>query len=114
VNAAAPRPPDPRHSRIVVRTAAIWVGLHVLLLIGIDAQVLAECRGSTEPTLFGGCGANVGLVALAIGWIQLLYGALAGVILLLVHRIAVAQGVFIASAAVAVLFTVLCFGAAAV
>jgi hypothetical protein len=51
-------------------------------------------------------------VALAIGWIQLLYGGLITLILFIRKNMALGQGVLIGTAAVTFLFTALCFGAA--
>jgi hypothetical protein len=107
--------PDARHNQIVVRTIAIWIGIHVALLAAFGGwTAYAACAGTSAGAGFlGGCGTAVGLIALAIGWLQLIYGVVLGVILLIVRRTAIAQGVFIACAAVVVLYTVLCFGAAA-
>jgi hypothetical protein len=102
------------HSRTVVTTLAIWIGVHVVLLLGVGVPGYLECRApfSTTSSIFGGCGASLGLVALAIGWIQLLYGGVVTLILFIRRSLAVGQGVLIGTAAVTFLFTALCFGAA--
>jgi hypothetical protein len=103
------------HSRVVVTTFVIWTALHVLLLLGLGLPGYLDCRGQPDSTrnVFGGCGISLGLVALGIGWIQLLYGGLATLVLFIRRNMAVGQGVLIGAAAVTLLFTALCFGATA-
>src|ERR1044071_6405167 len=97
---------SPDHSRRVVTTLLVWIA------VGVPGYI--DCRGqaSSSDNVFGGCGVSLGLVALAIGWIQLLYGGVVTLILFIRHRLAVGQGVLIGAAAVTFLFTAVCFGAA--
>jgi hypothetical protein len=108
----APREQDPRHSRRVVTSIAAWIVLHLIVLLGFGVPVYTRCLGeTTTATVSSGCGVNLGLVALLIGWVQLFYGVIGG--LIVAHwRTAIGQGIMIGSAAVTLLFTVLCFGAA--
>jgi len=111
---AAPRqgrpPPDPNHGRTVMRTIVAWIGVHILLLVALAVPSYAQCTGQPS-NFFGSCGLNIGLTALAIGVAQLVYGVIAGAVLTLNRRTAIAQGLFISAAALVVLFTAACFGA---
>ena len=84
------------HDRTVLRTAAFWILAHLLIWVVLSA-----------PDNFRGIGAA--LAALLIGGAQLLYGPIVGFIIRR-HQLANSQGVFIGTAAVALLHTVLCFG----
>jgi hypothetical protein len=103
--------PDPNHGRIVMRTIVAWIGVHTLLLAALAAPSYAQCTGQSANA-FASCGISIGLTALAIGLAQLVYGVIAGAVLTLRRRTAIAQGLFISAATVAVLFTAVCFGAA--
>jgi hypothetical protein len=98
-----------------MRTIVAWVGVHILILVAVALPGYTQCTGQSAPAsnLFTGCGITVGLTALAIGVAQLVYGVVAGVVLAIGRRTAIAQGLFISSATLAVVFTALCFGAAA-
>jgi hypothetical protein len=95
--------PDPRHGRKVLITAGIWIGAHVVLLAAFDVPIYAGCGGGS------GCGIGLALVALTIGWVQLIYGVIVGAVLSR-SRPAISQGVFIGTGAVTLGFTFLCFG----
>ena len=100
-------------SRRVVITLLIWIALHVLLLIAVGVPGYAECRaGSTPQSGIFTCGSSLGIIALAIGWIQLIYAAVIALILFTRKQNAIGQGVLIGMAAVTLLFTALCFGVA--
>jgi hypothetical protein len=113
VSQADARRRDPRHDQAVLRTLAVWIGVHLLLVAAIGGPPFVACQSREQATnLFGGCGQNLALIAAVIGWIQLIYGLVAGAIILLRGKhMAVGQGIFIATSAVAILFTALCFGA---
>ena len=101
------------HSRRVVTTLIVWIGLHVLLLVGVGLPGYAECRSGSAPQsgIFT-CGSSLGVIALAIGWIQLIYGGVIALVLFVRKQMAIGQGVLIGMAAVTLLFTALCFGVA--
>jgi hypothetical protein len=110
--AHGPPPHDPNHSRTVMRTIVAWIGVHVLLLVAVGLSAYTQCTGQPATGgIFGGCGLNVGLTALAIGVAQLVYGVIAAAVLAMNRRTAIAQGLFISAATVVVLFTAVCFGA---
>jgi hypothetical protein len=96
----------------VLTALGIWVGAHVLLLVVLAVPGYAECQGGppSSNNLFGGCGIGVGLTALAIGWIQPIYGVVAIIVAFRRHQTAVAQGLVIGVCGVTLLFTALCFG----
>ena len=75
----------------------------MLLLAAFDVPLYAGCGGSSS------CGIGLGLVALAVGWVQLIYGVIVGAVLSR-SRPAISQGVFIGAGAVTLGFTFLCFG----
>jgi hypothetical protein len=104
---------QPNHDRIVLLTVVGWFAAHLLLLAILGMPSYLECRGTPQPprSLFLGCGVRLGLTALGIGGVQVPYGLIAG-LSLRQPRPAVAQGILIGTGAVALLFTVLCFGAA--
>jgi hypothetical protein len=106
----ADRPAD--QSRRVLSALGIWVGAHVLLLAALAIPGYVECQGSppSSNNLFGGCGIGVGLTALAIGWLQPIYGVVGIIVAFRTHRTAIAQGLVIGVCAVTLLFTALCFG----
>jgi hypothetical protein len=94
--------PDPRHGRKVLITAGVWVAAHLAILAAFDVPMYATCSGSE-------CGLGLALTALAIGWVQLIYGVIVGAVLSR-SRPAISQGVFIGTGAVTLGFTFLCFG----
>ena len=98
-----------------MRTIVAWVGVHILILVAVALPGYLQCTGQAAPAnyLFTRCGITVGLTALAIGVAQLVYGVIAGAVLALNRRTAIAQGLFISAASLAIVFTALCFGAAA-
>jgi hypothetical protein len=100
------------HGQLVGRTIAIWVLVHVLLVAVLGGSGYVQCRGSA-PSTGAGCGVGLGLVTLAIGWIQAVYGLLAALILTRRGRTAIGQGLVIASSVLALVFTGVCFAAAA-
>ena len=106
-NRRGPRPRDPHHSRIVAYTIAAWIAAHAVLLAVIAGPACALGGGPSA-----GCGLAVALISLGIGTLQLGYGLVAGA-LVSSRRPAVAQGLFIGAAIVALTFTVLCFTAPA-
>ena len=99
------RTPDPMHGRKVLITAAIWFGAHLVILAAVDVPMYAGCSSSSSSE----CGLGLALTALAIGWIQLVYGLITGAVLSR-SRPAIAQGVFIGTGMVTLGFTFLCFG----
>jgi hypothetical protein len=103
----------PNHSRLVVTALVAWIAIHVVALLAFGLPGYVDCRSQPATSgLFAGCGVSVGVIALAIGWIQLLYGGVVALVLFANKRLAIGQGVLIGMAAVTLLFTVLCFGAA--
>jgi len=109
-----PPPSDPNHGRTVMRTMVAWIGVHILVLVAVALPGYTQCTGQTGSAnnLFAGCGITIGLTALGIGAAQLVYGVIAAVVLAMNRRTAIAQGLFISAAAVAVGFTAVCFGTA--
>jgi hypothetical protein len=99
---------DPKHDQTVLLAIAGWFAAHVLLLALLGGPAYVQCQGSPA---FPGCGAGLGLTALSIGWVQLVYG-LPVAFIVRGKRSAVAQGIFIGTGVVSGLFTVLCFGSA--
>jgi hypothetical protein len=106
-----PRPREANYSRVVLIALAAWIAAHLALLAALGLPAYAACRAGETTSGSLGCGINLGLTALAIGWLQPVYGV---VIALVVRprRTAVAQGIFIGIGVVTLLFTVLCFGGA--
>ena len=105
---ARERTRDPKHDQSVVLAIAAWFGAHVVVLALVGGLAYVQCQGST---VFPGCGAGLGLTALSIGWVQLVYG-LPVAFIVRAKRPAVAQGIFIGTGVVSGLFTVVCFGSA--
>ena len=107
------RPRDPNHTRNVLLALALWMAAHLLLLAAIGLPAYQTCqRGPPNSTEFlGGCGMALGLTALAVGWLQPVYGVVIALIALRLNT-AIAQGIFIAIGITALLFTALCFGGA--
>jgi hypothetical protein len=107
-----PRPREANYSRVVLIALAAWIAVHLALLAALGLPAYAACRaGETSSGSLTSCGINLGLTALAIGWIQPFYGVVIGLIVR-PRRTAVAQGIFIGLGVVTMLFTVLCFGGA--
>jgi hypothetical protein len=84
-----------------------WMAAHLLLLAAIALPAYQACLRAQQS-----CGTELGLTALAIGWIQPFYGIVIALILRRRQR-AVAQGILTALGVTTLLFTVLCFGGAA-
>ncbi len=110
--AQEPRSRDPRHGQIVGLTIAIWILVQVGLALALGLPDYLSCRQAGQPAHPTGCGVNLGIVFVVVGFGQLLYSA---IIALIAYRLRppVAQGILIAMSIVVVLFTVVCFGAAA-
>lgn len=102
----------PGHSRRVLITIGVYVASQVLLLLALGGWAYFDCatQGDGSRGVLGGCGVNFGLVALTIGWAQLVYGLVIVAIVWFRKFAAVTQGVLIGMAAVVLLFTALCFG----
>ena len=107
---AAPPARDPQHSQIVLRTIGIWIVAHIVIALAFGLPGLVSCQPSSG---IGSCGVSLGLVFFLVGLVQVVYGAVAAAVLFR-SRPAVAQGMLIALSIVVVLFTVVCFGTAAV
>jgi hypothetical protein len=86
---------------------AIWIAAHLVLLGVVGVPGYLDCRMPARE----GCGSTVSIIALVIGWGQLVYGLIAAGIVALVKRTAVAQGILIGTTVVTFLFTAVCFGA---
>ena len=101
-----------QQTRQVLTALGVWVGAHVVLLAALAVPGYVDCQSGppSSNNLFGGCGIGVGLTALAMGWIQPIYGVVAIIIAFRRHHTAVAQGLVIGVCAVTLLFTALCFG----
>lgn len=107
--ASQPRPPrDPKHTRIVVVTIAIWILGNVAIALAIGLPDYVSCRAPTQGA--ASCGLGLGLTFLLVGVAQAVCGAVAAVIATRI-RPPVAQGILIGLSMVLVLFTVVCFGA---
>ena len=102
----------PGHTRRVLITIGVWIAIQVVLLLALGGWAYVDCvsSGDGSQRVFGGCGVNFGLVALTIGWSQLVYGLVVAAIVWFRKYAAVTQGVLIGMAAVVLLFTALCFG----
>jgi hypothetical protein len=102
---------EPRYDRIVVLTIAAWMVAHLLLWAVLGLPDFFRCvNGATGPYR-SGCGMALGLTSLLIGGVQLVYGLLVGLGIREWRR-PIGEGILIATAVVALLHTVLCFGVA--
>jgi len=109
----AARPRSPTHGRTVLLTVGAWIAAHLVLLAALALPAYLACqRAPPASSLLGsGCGLPLGLTALAIGWLQPVYGVIIAFVIG-GRRTAIAQGLFIAVGATTLLFTVVCFGGA--
>ena len=100
---------DPNHNRTVLLTVVAWVlaNTALALLIGLPGYI--QCTPRTGSGLFS-CGLNLGIVFLAVGAGQVVYGAMAAVVASRFGK-AVTQGLLIGMGAVFLLFGAVCFGA---
>jgi hypothetical protein len=103
---------DPNYNRTVLVTAIAWVLANAALAVLVGLPGYLQCRQRPPVGGFGGCGMNLGLVFLAVGGVQVVYGAIGGVVAARFSQPA-AQGVLIGIAAVFLLFGALCFGVTA-
>ena len=99
---------DPRHTRTVLLTIAVWVLAAIVVALVIGLPGYTSCKSSSGYT----CGLNLGLSFFIVGLAQLVLGGIAAA-LTFRTRAPISQGVLIAMSAVVVLFTVVCFGATA-
>lgn len=109
--AAQPTPRDPNQGRTIRIVVGVWLLAHVVIALGLGLPSYMTCRSPTPGDYATLCGLGLGLSFLFVGIGQVVYGAIAAFVAHRLHRASITQGLLIAFSTVAVLFTVVCFGA---
>jgi hypothetical protein len=105
-------PHGPNYNRNVLLIVVAWVAANAALALLIGLPAYLQCRQRAPGGTFGACGLNLGVVFLAVGAVQVVYGLITAVVAGRFSKSG-AQGVLIGTAAVFLLFGALCFGVTA-